>query len=457
MLKQLEQLRTLVAKLCDEELSQQERDALNDLLRESPALRREYASLLNIHANLITHPALPGAKASTPPRRIKPLRLALTLGMAAGLVAMLAFIFTGQEFGNRAVATLTSTNAAHWEDSDLPTSVGSRLEPGTIRLASGLATIEFDSGALVTIEAPATLTLVDTMNCTLDRGTAVSDIPDSAHGFTIKTPTADVVDYGTRFAVSVFEETGETLTQVMEGKVQVEYAASDKIVELTTGQRDQVLGEAPDAAKLQEHRTLSNSPRNDFGPEWKLLRTSKDAYTGRVPSHESDTMLYVKNPHDGRGPARISNGLGPTRVSWLGFDLRQVEKERIEEAELLLQFAPTGFGLASFVPDAEFGVYGLVGKVPEWDESIQNRQFPKENQVIPLGSFVVPHGVQEGQFRVSTEALAKFLRGHPDSEITLKVVRETKETEDGGLVHGFASRRHPFLPAPTLAIRQKAQ
>ena len=368
--------------------------------------------------------------------------------IAAALVALLGGIFLLRPPSDPTFATVTQTSAAQWEDSDLPTAVGSRLAPGTLRLATGLATIEFDSGALVTIEAPATLTLVDAMNCDLMRGTVVSDIPESAIGFRIQTPSADVVDYGTRFAVSVFEETGETLTQVMEGEVHVEYAESDKIVELTTGQRDQVLGEAADAArKDQEQRTMSESSPLRYGPEWELLRTSKDAYTGRVPSHESNTLLYVKSLRE----------RGPTRISWLGFDLRQIEKERIEEAELLLHFAPTGFGLASFVPDAEFGVYGLVGQVPEWDESIQNGQFPEEHRITPLGSFVVPHGVQEGQFRVSTEALAKFLRDHPDSEITLKVVRETKETETGGLVHGFASRRHPFLPAPTLAIRQGAR
>ena len=97
--------------------------------------------------------------------------------------------------------------------------------------------MKFDSGAEVVLEAPATLILTDAMNCELTQGTAVSDIPESALRFRIKTPSADVVDFGTRFAVSVYEETGETHTQVIEGRVQVEYAQSDEVVELTTGQR----------------------------------------------------------------------------------------------------------------------------------------------------------------------------------------------------------------------------
>jgi hypothetical protein len=120
---------------------------------------------------------------------------------------------------------------------------------------------------------------------------------------------------------------------------------------------------------------------------------------------------------------------------------------------LLLHFAPTGWGLASHLPDAEFSVFGLVGNVPEWDESILYGEFPGKPNAIHLGSFTVPQGVQKGRFQIRSEALAQFLRQHSGSEISLKVVRDTQATEGGDLVHGFASRRHPFLPAPTLAIR----
>jgi len=45
------------------------------------------------------------------------------------------------------------------------------------------------------------------------------------------------------------------------------------------------------------------------------------------------------------------------------------------------------------------------------------------------------------------------LRDNPNGFVTLIVVRDTLETNNGGLVHGIASRRHPILPAPSLAIR----
>ena len=134
-------------------------------------------------------------------------------------------------------------------------------------------------------------------------------------------------------------------------------------------------------------------------------------------------------------------------------ELEWVASEDIEEAELLMWFAPTGWGLASHVPDSIFGVYGLTGEVPAWDESILRGQFPGTPDLVPLGSFDISQGVQRGRFSIQTEPLKRFLREGAGTGVTLKVVRKTKESDDGGLVHGFASRRHPVLPGPTLAIR----
>ncbi|MCP4856977.1 MAG: FecR domain-containing protein, partial [Fuerstiella sp.] len=161
---------------------------------------------------------------ATPARSLK---RSGTVVIAIALIALLAMALWPQHPADETFATLEQSRAAFWESGDLSTADGSRLGQGTLRLAEGLATLKFDSGAEVVLEAPATLILADAMNCELTRGTVVSDMPESAHGFRIKTPSADVVDYGTRFAVSVYEETGETHTQVIEGRVQVEHQQSD--------------------------------------------------------------------------------------------------------------------------------------------------------------------------------------------------------------------------------------
>jgi hypothetical protein len=164
----------------------------------------------------------------------------------------------------------------------------------------------------------------------------------------------------------------------------------------------------------------------------------------------SETLLLAKN------------GTVP-RKSYLGFDLAGIHPERIADAELTLHFSLTGWGLASLVPDSIFSVYGLLDDQP-WDEQLldegnapantgRNRGVLLDSEVRKLGSFLIEQGVQRGQFGIQCESLAAFLREHAGSTVTLIVVRDTRETEINGFVHGFASRRYPTLTAPTLAIR----
>ena len=443
-------------RLLDGDLSDEERAQIQSDLENDPEAIDWLADRAWMHANLRKSMQRRGLEAGAEKVAdkkvvsflgISPNALRNVLAMAAVLVLMLTILFKNGPVADPSFATLEVTHAALWESGELPTAEDSRLGEGTLRLAEGLATLKFDSGAEVVLEAPATLVLVDSMNCQLTSGTAVSDIPKSALGFRIKTPTADVVDYGTRFAVSVYEGTGETHTQVIEGKVQVEDVKSGEVVELTTGQRNTVLGETfgkPTDGKNQEPSTLPVQPI-EHGPNWKLLEPVKDAYTGHVKGHNSDTLLLVKK-------AMIEGPI--SRIAYMGFDVSSIDQSAIEEAELMLHFTPTGWGLASHVPDSQFSLYGMVGQVPEWDESILHREFPGDPETVHLGSFIIPQGVQKGRFQIKTEALADFLRNHPDATISFKVVRDTIESENGGLVHGFASRRHPVLPPPTLAIRE---
>ena len=65
------------------------------------------------------------------------------------------------------------------------------------------------------------------------------------------------------------------------------------------------------------------------------------------------------------------------------------------------------------MPDATFSVYGMVGEVPDWDESIQ-----MTHDVVHLGSH---------------DAFDQC-RKHPSSEISLKVVRDTVELDNKTVV-----------------------
>lgn len=466
------QLLALLAEVLDGSLDDAGRETLNALLRTSPEALRFFREHMELHARLhLDYTAgevtqfLPGSRASQRSRfsnlRVVVLAVAACVAFAAVLLWPRPQLLPGPQAAH-AFATLESSSAARWDSSDLPTSDGTRLGKGTLRLAEGLVSLRFDSGAQVSLEAPVELTLVDAMHCNLSSGVAVADVPHSAIGFRITTPEASVVDYGTRFSVKADTASGLTHTRVYEGLVEVEHPPTGGVVALRAGQMNSAdkskLGEIHEGADETAWPTTIGPAMR--GREWKLLETTKDAYLGDatnkgVPVTRSETLLLVKR----------STNLNAERKAYLGFDLSGIATAGIEDAELTLHFAPTGLGHASDVLDATFIVYGLLTD-DLWEESTlkvgnapATRKFTtlEKDKVREIGRFVVGQGVQSGPFGIQGGPLAAFLRQRAGARVTLIIARDTLETQVTGLVHGFASRRHPTLPAPTLAIRRSVK
>jgi len=457
------QLNQWIADAIDGGLNDSDRASLNELLASSRTARCHYRSQMEIHARL--HLEYSGGqeadfmptRQSTKNRRVTrgPTHWWIAATAAAACVGLGMFFLNGNDQAADGFATLESSHSARWSSSDLPTAEGSRLGTGTLRLVEGLAVLRFDSGAEVTLEAPADLKLVDAMNCHLLSGIAVADIPKSAIGFRVETPSAMVIDYGTQFAVSVDPQSGETRAQVFEGLIEVQNPATGEAVSLKTGQRTSIEGQLTGPITEGFDERFHPETLNPFfkGPEWILREATQDAYIGHVLYTDSKELLYVKN-----GKSNFH------RKAYLAFDLSDLDPEQIRAAELMLHFEPTGLGLASHVPDATFAVYGLLATDQPWDEkNLSLRNAPANirgtgdqliaDEVVKLGTFVVPQGVQRGRFGIDDESLAEFLRERTGASVTLIMVRETPETRSAGLIHGIASHRHPTLPAPTLAFR----
>ncbi len=384
---------------------------------------------------------------------------------AAALVALLALVATRPGPRDTTFATMKATEAAQWESGTLPTAEGARLGAGGIDLVRGLATIAFDSGAEVVLEAPARLSLVDAMNCVLERGTAVAEVGESAEGFTIRTPSARVIDHGTRFAVNVDAASGATQTQVFDGLVEVEEPESKKRIALREGQQALVTGSSLGGVlEGAEEGTWSNPEARVRRKEPGIRKITTadsggaDAYVwgGKPTDHTSETLLLLKN------------GIGedpPHRKAYLRFPLDPIAPGKITSARLELRFTPTGWGLASHLGDSEFTVYGLLEEsLDAWDPATLVWMNAPANDpgagntvrkelVRELGRFTVPRGIQTGSFGIAGEALRDFLNTDGNRRATLLIVRETPETRGGGLVHAFASSRHPTLAPPTLELK----
>ncbi len=457
---EITQLRRLISGMLDGKLDEEGRRSLNALLLKSTEARRFYREQMKLHARLHLEYERAGGAMPLPGARPRGRVAVFTRGLlwaAAACIALIAvFAWKNDERELETFATLNSARAARWVGSNLPTTEKSRLSAGTLQLDAGIAVIRFDSGAEVSLEAPAELDLIDAMNCRIRRGTAVANVPPSAIGFRIETPSVRVVDHGTRFSVSVDPQTGGTLTQVFDGWVEVQNPATGDVVALSSGQRNSIMGgeTGPVTEGWQEQIQPKNGAPRRRGPEWKMVTSSQDAYIGPILEGDSEVLLYLKNGEPGFN-----------RKAYLGFDLTGIDSEQIGDAELSLHFAPTGLGLASHVPDSTFAVYGLLpSDAAAWEEtSLRDYNAPGNirdagsgldpEAVRKLGTFTVAQGVQSGRFGIDGNELVDFLRGRAGTSVTLIVVRETAEFEKNGLVHGIASRRHPELPAPTLAVR----
>ena len=456
-------LRHLMAEALDGQLDDAGRQALNEALAASAEARRYYCELMDLHARLHLEYTggreadfMPGSSELKPGKQLLSVRPGLWIAAAAIGVALLAVsLWWNGSHGPQPFATLETVRSANWGSGDLATNEGSRLGAGKLELREGLAVIRFDSGTKVSLEAPAELVLIDAMNCRILAGTAVTYVPDSAIGFRISTPSAMVVDHGTSFAVSVDPDAGCTLTQVFDGLVDVENPSTGEVVSLRAGQRNLVRGgqTGPVAEGFEERFQAKKPEPFPTGPDWMLVEAVKDGYIGFALPTDSDRLLYVKHGKSGFH-----------RKAYIGFDLSAIDGSRLGSAELMLQFEPTGLGLASHVPDAAFAVYGLIQNDLAWDEETLRPGNAPANieesgaglvaeKVRKLGTFVVAQGVQQGRFGIRGEALEEYLRQHVGSVVTLVVVRETIETGETGLVHGIASRRHPILPGPMLAIQ----
>lgn len=114
-------------------------------------------------------------------------------------------------------ATLTGINDPVWERED---TIGARLGDEAIRLLAGEVEVTFDSGAVVTLRGPVEFQPRSAGQLLLKHGRLSATVPQPATGFTVNTPTAEVVDLGTEFDVNV-KQTGESDVLVRKGVVEV--------------------------------------------------------------------------------------------------------------------------------------------------------------------------------------------------------------------------------------------
>jgi hypothetical protein len=131
-------------------------------------------------------------------------------------------------------ARLVDATDARWADDRL-LMMGSAVPQGPLRLLSGAAQIAFESGALVTLNGPAEIEVLGSGRLFLRSGRIVPFVPPAATGFTVVSPTGEVIDFGTEFSVNV-DALGRTEVYVLDGEVDVAQGHADRSAPLRMSQ-----------------------------------------------------------------------------------------------------------------------------------------------------------------------------------------------------------------------------
>ncbi|HWI57757.1 MAG TPA: LamG-like jellyroll fold domain-containing protein, partial [Bacillota bacterium] len=165
---------------------------------------------------------------------------------------------------SNAVAMLTRAVDARWGTNKQPLRVGSPLEPGRLRLESGLAQVVFYSGARLVLEGPTELQLISPMEAVCPAGRLLAEVPPPARGFRLKTAQLNVADLGTAFGIDA--TSGRTEVHVFKGKVEFSAGSAAK-QSLDEGRAAVVQGSAP--PRLMAASEAAFTPMFEF-QKWSL-------------------------------------------------------------------------------------------------------------------------------------------------------------------------------------------
>lgn len=317
----LDEVRTLIEALCEDGLSSEEHDRLQSLLENSNSAQWLYLDYLNLHANLSWDAChLATLLNSSPPAKdLSVANSATEPGSTFVPPASPVLGFLGRSFAtlNRpvfwsiggvgvlfccyalvllwnlrsgslrsdghdiAVAVLSDAEGVEWSKDIEPKTSNAPIHEGEpLRIDSGILQLELNQGATLVVEGPAEWTIDGDNTATLNRGKLMASVPRQAIGFTLKTPSARIVDLGTEFGVEVGDG-GAAEVHVVQGKVDVQPASGSSQAGPGTLQAGQSVRITDAGAKVESSSAVPGKFKRLAGTASRNASKSKD---GRISS-----------------------------------------------------------------------------------------------------------------------------------------------------------------------------
>lgn len=203
---------------------------------------------------------------------------------AAACVALSIVLFYQMRAGPY-LAELTATRDANWGNAELEN--GESLKKGRVLLTHGYSEITMNSGVTLVLEAPVEIQIESQDLIRLVHGKLVAKVPEVAIGFTVLTPTSEVVDLGTEFAMSV-DVGGASEVHVLDGEVKARSLKGKKFTHLLK-----------DEGMAFEDQYLE-----------ARIRSQPENYLRALPGRSSEDPDYLHWSFDGGGEELISAGKG---------------------------------------------------------------------------------------------------------------------------------------------------
>ncbi|MFK8114096.1 MAG: FecR domain-containing protein [Rubripirellula sp.] len=192
---------------------------------------------------------------------------------------------------NNLIAKLAQASELSWKGEAL--TAGTPIGARRLAFTSGVLRLEFIDGVEVTLQGPADFEVIGVGQTRLHAGLLAATVPAGAEGFSVETPSADVVDLGTAFGIEL-DEDGLAEVTVFDGEVEILPSNGAKSKRVQEGEAVQVSSDSDlaatdfDAAKFEKvwpvaSGIVSSTGAFRFAPPWPR----------RMGAIQSDSDIFV--------------------------------------------------------------------------------------------------------------------------------------------------------------------